>query len=119
MTGKYDKAIKLKNNFNIPLDMINEILKLERSCCMFDHLKLIEKVLRDFEFGYQMIILIDQDWEEQEQAKRVKEQKIRASTSKILDYIDLGWKNYKLPKMKKKILIFQKISITFGSFHSL
>ena len=49
---------------------------------MFDHLKLFKKVLRDIEFVCEMIILIDQDWEEQEQAKCIKEQKYMLTTVK-------------------------------------
>ena len=57
---KSDNPIKVRNDHSIPLDMINEILKLERLCWMSDHLKLFKKKLRDIESGYE-IILIDQD----------------------------------------------------------
>ena len=50
---------KSDNYCNMPLDMINEILMLEQSCQISDHLKPFKKVF----------ILIDQDWQELELAR--------------------------------------------------
>ena len=68
-TGKYDNDMKV----TMPPDMINEIMKLERSCCMNDHLKIynFKKVLRNIEDG-DAIILIDPDWEDQQEALQLQ-----------------------------------------------
>ena len=83
---------------------------------MYDHLKLFKKVLRDIEFGHQFIVLIGQDWEEQEQGKHIIEQKLCAYHSKVIHCHDLGWKDHKLPKLKKINIEIPKNQYHFQKF---
>ena len=53
---------------NIPPDMTNEILKLERLCLMYDHLNLFKKELKGIE-NDEVYTLVDQYWQEQELAR--------------------------------------------------
>ena len=84
-TGKYDNAMTVKkslhhatrhNKWNI------EAWKILLHVWSPQDLQL-QKSIENIEFGHVFIVLIDQDWEEQEQAKCNKEQKWRAYNSKV------------------------------------